>query len=198
MENNKLILRVFGIKNGLYNFEEIIECISQLVYKQAATINRKNDKDFYQTAYAKISDVIDNFKFINLIDELKNIKSKDELEAIAVNNQKVNDYLFSSQNCFLYILKKALRKAASNYVVQNKQWWNVTLFDDESKLAYYGKHVEPKKINDSALTESDKEFLSHFIVDGKIITQKEVAKKLNISQQAVSKRLKKIREKLNK
>lgn len=103
MENNKLILRVFGIKNGLCNFEEIIECIRPLVYKQAATINRKNDKDFYQTAYTKTSDVIGNFKFINLIDELKNIKSKDELEAIAVNNQKVNDYLFSSQNCFLHI-----------------------------------------------------------------------------------------------
>ena len=198
MENNELILRVFGFKNELYNFKEVIECIKPLVCKWALTINRKGDNDFCQIAYIKISNVIADFNFNDLVDELKNIKSKDELEAIAVNSQEVNNYLFNTQNCFLCVLKKELRKISSKYVAQNKQWWDVTLFDDESKLSYYGKHVEPKEINDSVLTESDKEFLSHFIVDGKIITQKEVAKKLNISQQAVSKRLKKIREKLNK
>lgn len=52
--------------------------------------------------------------------------------------------------------------------------------------------------DETLLSKEDKNFLDLFNNNGKIITEREVAKKLDITQQAVSSRLKRIRKRYKK
>ena len=70
------------------------------------------------------------------------------------------------------------------------------LVDEKNELL---DMIKDEKIKEKELTFSSKnlEFLNHFIENDRILTQKEVAKKLGISQQAVSKKIKKIKNFFN-
>lgn len=88
-----------------------------------------------------------------------------------------------------YIIKKHLNKVSLNTIVEE----NIELIDlvkDNQKL------FANINVLEDILKKEEIDFISSFIEGGRILTQKEVASKLGISQQLVSYRFNKIKKKL--
>ena len=91
-------------------------------------------------------------------------------------------YSFNSQ-----YRKEQLNKPISLNIMINDEIEYIDLINDEIKSFH--------KFDESLLSEKDKKFLSLFFENDKILKGVEVANKLGVTQQAVSVRLKRIREK---
>ena len=90
-----------------------------------------------------------------------------------------------------YIIKKHLNKVSLNTIVEE----NIELIDlvkDNQKL------FANINVLEDILKKEEIDFISSFIEGGRILTQKEAASKLGISQQLVSYRFNKIKKKINK
>ena len=88
-----------------------------------------------------------------------------------------------------YIIKKHLNKVSLNTIVEE----NIELIDlvkDNQKL------FANINVLEDILKKEEIDFISSFIEGGRILTQKEAASKLGISQQLVSYRFNKIKKKL--
>jgi RNA polymerase sigma factor (sigma-70 family) len=118
-------------------------------------------------------------------------------------------YLFCCENKFKKYMKLALNRKVIDFIRKYKINFETKIIslnsvteNDEEELLYKiidkSSLINYQKNDYSLLSTKDIEFLDLFYVDNKKLTEKEVAKILGVSQQAVSKRLNKIKNKLKK
>lgn len=113
--------------------------------------------------------------------------------------------LFCNENQFIkYLTTSFDRKVKLYYRQQNKKEnfeyisLNLNITNEIELLDLISEETVDDEIknfyDESLLSNNDQEFLNLFKVGDRIITEKEVAKKLNITQQAVSSRLKRLKK----
>lgn len=118
-------------------------------------------------------------------------------------------YLFCCENKFKKYMKLALNRKVIDFIRKYKINFETKIIslnsvseNDEEELLYKiidkSSLINYQKTDYSLLSTKDIEFLDLFYVDNKKLTEKEVAKILGVSQQAVSKRLNKIKNKFKK
>ncbi len=151
--------------------------------------------------YNNVNDVLNNKYVLGFID-----KYGADLFNKAFEN--LNDYnififefkLFCNENQFFKYLDKSLTNQVNHFVRENKINDNkiislnsITSSDIEYIDLIPDIEEETKIVFDiNLLDETDRSFLYNFIKDDEIITGKEVAEILGVTQQAVSKRLKRL------
>ncbi len=193
MDEKNLIIEVFRFKKGFISFKPVLIEANTLLVNLALDLPENYREDYFQVASCKLNEITKKFEFFDLIDELKNIKSNDQLKSI-ISNQKVFDYFIKEQKCYLKVARKNLIFERKKFVNKYKKWWNVVLFDkDEVIVSSYQENYQDILASYN-LSQSDFEFINLILK----FSKKEIAKKLNISQQTISRKLQKIREKINK
>lgn len=193
MDENNLIIEVFRFKKGFISFKPVLIEVNTLLVNLALDLPENYREDYFQIASFRLNKITEKFEFFDLIDELKNIKSNDQLKSI-ISNQKVFDYFIKEQKCYLKVARKNLIFERKKFVNKYKKWWNVVLFDkDEVIVSSYQENYQDILASYN-LSQSDFEFINLILK----FSKKEIAKKLNISQQTISRKLQKIREKINR
>lgn len=155
------------------------------------------------------------FKNINLIFENEYLygfidKYGEELfKSACLNNNNIDNFLnefelFSNENQFYEYLDKSLNREVAYFyrkyhIKENDDLISLnSLVSDGIELIEIipDDRISDNKIFDkeSLLSEEDKMFLSHFYDGKRIYSGKEVAKKLSVTQQAVSSKLKRVRK----
>lgn len=151
------------------DFLEIVNKFKNLIQKYQKKIIKQEQKDFRQEILMKIHRIVKFFKIS------KNCSLPD-------NEKQFVKYIeVSIKNTYIDYLKKEKKQEI--------------LIEDEEKIE---DKKDIKSYEEDILTEEDKKFLNLFLKNGQALTEKEVGKKLGISQQAVNKRKKKIYQKISK
>lgn len=152
----------------------------------------KNANHFYFNQFLKKYEK----NFFEIVCENQDIRKKLIFEyTLYCNERQFNSYI---NRGFDFVVNNFLRKnvyknneiISLNSVLENNQELIETIIDK--------KYTDISIFEKYEISYSDKEFLEHFIQKGKILSEMEVAKELGISQQAVSKRRKKIIENYKK
>ena len=173
----------------------------------------KNNIDYEKVNSIKITMIYNIDDIIKIYDNkyFNAFVSKYKLELYEFDFQNVNYIdllfyefnLFCNENQFIKYLnvslkrkvysfnsqyrKEQLNKPISLNIMINDEIEYIDLINDEIKSFH--------KFDESLLSKRDKKFLSLFFENDKILKGVEVANKLGVTQQAVSVRLKRIREK---
>ena len=134
---------------------------------------------------------------------IKKYKIKDDIEDKKNIVELINEfYLFCNENQFKKFISVICKRRRIDFYRKNKisnDLNNFRLNDIASDgEEYIYKVIDEKNTNKfevdySLLSNKDREFLKLFFEDGVRIKEKEVAKKIGVSQQAVSSRLKRIK-----
>ena len=165
-------------------FEQIILKLENVINKGLANVSQNDFEDLRQNILMKVHKVILNF----------NILINDESDVSKICAQ------------FLKYISMAIQS------VRNKFYNNTYNFNNElvklNKINPEGEElnelISDKSYEDECnyflpkLSDEENNFLNLFIQGNVVLTEKEVANKLGLTQQAVHKRKKKIIEKINK
>jgi len=201
-------------------FEEIIQEINPIITNELKAIPHFLRDDMKQEVMLKIFKIFKEQKYKLKLDKLsinnqslkKFISESKENEKLYqesfLSNEKYNLFINSYikyaaniklcayvkraiRNCKIDYLKKYYREKFISLNEINDGTEMIDLIEDEkqSKLDYHFLSLLPK---------DDIAFLKLFLQNNSVLSQSEVAKKMNVSQQYVSKRLKQIIEKIKK
>ena len=113
----------------------------------------------------------------------------------------INDFaLEGAKNKFYKLLKISFNSVIVNYYREKEIWSNILSLNNTNEINVEYINIIYQKDNNHEINWKifdiqDKEFLFKCFNDKRVLTQLEIAKELNITQQAVSKRFKRIREK---
>lgn len=107
---------------------------------------------------------------------------------INISNIEVN-YLLDNEYQFIKYIEKTVHNCYIDFLRQLRRKVILNTNDIEDVKSEGNR-------NNYSLTNKERDFLNLFYKDGQALTEKEVAKKLGISQQAVSKRKRKIYQKI--
>ena len=180
MNENNLIIEVFCFKKELSDFKNVLDEAKALLISISLKLPQSYREDYIQIASWRLYEIIDEFEFTDLIDELKNIKSKDELKGLNACSQKVSNYLTKEQKCFLKVTCTLLIYERKKYIYENKQWWGVILCSNDELLVSNYQDALEEIIILCYLDESDIEL----IISMFYLTQKELLKaKKNFSKE---------------
>ena len=141
--------------------------------------------------------VVNNFKIKTLNADLSYIDNFKEKYKNEINYNFEEEYnLFCNENQFRKYINLLCKNKVIDFIRKEKQENIISLNSLVNENTELLELIKEKEIKDIKIQYSSKdlEFLNNFIEDNRILTQKEVAKKLGISQQAVSKKLKKIKK----
>ncbi len=116
--------------------------------------------------------------------------------------------LFCIRNQFISYVKKALNNSYQNFnksIKRNRMFkmnsLNIVIFENVEIIDLIIDKSEANldiSIFDDYLSKDEKAFINLFIFEGRVLTQKEVAEIIGITQQAVSKKFNKIKRKILK
>lgn len=205
----KLVINYQNTKDDIF-FEKILEELKNLIYYNIKKIPISYQEEIYQELLLGLYNVLITFKInynikINQQEiENQNITNKYLLafiekyknDLLRVNNKDlfINEFiLFCNENQFINYINKRFKSIRISFY--QKQ---------EKEKAIYEKYLEIIKLssnntyNIKYLDVEEKAFLKLFVDKERILTQKEVGDILGISQQAISRKLKKIKEKYKK
>lgn len=225
---NLLIKKVLEFKktNNEKIYEDIISRLNYLINKQCSKINSYYKEDLRQELLFEIYKKLSQYKILKM-DEInldyenkKNNKYYNIFKEIYQKEAETQNYNILNENneFYLFYLENQFRKYINilcNHIridfcrkhKINENLKNISLNrigNDEEEYIYkiidQSENSAAVKINYSLLNEEELNFIKLFYENDTILTEKEVAKKLGITQQAVSSRLQKIKKKyiLNK
>lgn len=179
-------------------FESLLNDFDLLIKKYTKKVDKVDQEDIYQELLMKLFKIVKHFKIKNYqVDETyyksfrNTIKDKSESHLEYV--------LFCNQNQFLKYLKVTFQNTINSYFRKQQENYIFDVIDDLDQIEDYCEFKQTsfkKLIEETSLSLKDKEFLSLFIENDKILTEQEVALKLKITQQAVNKRKNKILKKI--
>ena len=149
-------------------FELIIDKFKYLIRKYLNKIDKQDKEDIKQEILIKIYNICLSFEILENISLIENENQFIKYIDVTIRNVYI-DYLRTKEN------KETLIE-------------NIDILEDTKKdtLLFEG------------LREEEIDFLNLFIEEGKLISEQKVGKKLGISQQAVHKKVVKIRNKMKK
>ena len=182
-------------------FKKISNSNIHYLYLNKSLFTYKNYKVIEQSNFSKktINIVFNNKYVYNILKKY----CKSEIKDIFINKFKRDEFIkmfanYSANNSFYKLIKisfrsiiaKYYRKKRNNIISlnninkQNIEYINI--ISNANKEYYFDWEIFDKE---------DREFLLKFIDGNKMLSQADLAKELNITQQAVSKKIVKIREK---
>jgi len=194
---NKLIKLVYSYQQCINDdtFGEIVEILNPIIKHQINNIPLFDQEDVYQEILMKISERIFKFDLINYPTSnqyIDNFKTKYKI----IKEEFDNEYrLFCLENQFIKYIIKICKSCISEYYRQNM---HKTISLDQKVYEYIELPDTVCKFNKTGnfdyfkLTKDDQYLLDLLI--NKKYTQKEIGQVLGISQQAVSKKIKKIKK----
>ena len=194
---NKLIKNIIKYQQTKENdtFNKIIKDINYIINKHLKNLEKNNKDDLKQEILMSIFKVVKNFKIKTLNADLSYIDNFKEKYKNETNYNFEEEYnLFCNENQFRKYIDLLCKNKVIDFIRKEKQENIISLnklVDENTELLELIKEKEIKDIK-ILYSSKDLEFLNNFIEENRILTQKEVAKKLCVSQQAVSKKLKKI------
>lgn len=181
-------------------FESLISDFDLLIKKYVNIVNKKDQEDIYQELLMKLFKIVKHFKIKNY--QVDDIYYKNFRNTIKDKSESQLEYvLFCNQNQFLKYLKVTFQNTINSYFRKQQENFIFDTIDDIDQIEDYNGFMQQNfknTIEETSLSLKDKEFLSLFIEDDRILTEQEVALKLKITQQAVNKRKNKILKKLNR
>lgn len=167
MESIIELLKAYKINNTDLIFNKLIEKTKFLAFKHLIKVHEFYREDLYQELLYGLFQVVREFKLNN---------QKNELD-----NQRM--FLAFLDKKFTYICKDFLRKTYKNHCI------NIDgLYENRILNEYEVKNLLQEYISDI----NDLMFLESFIEGNELLSEREVGKKLKISQQAVNKRKKQL------
>ncbi len=162
---------------------KIFEIIKTMMWKYIHKINQFYQEDFMQELFIKTYEIIMKFEI--------QIDSSD------------SDSILKNQKQLIYLLKNKYRYLVADFYRNNWEYLEKEI--KCSNIESYSKSLisEEKLSLEEVLKchdflDSEIEFLSLFIEDERLLTQKEVASKLGISQQTISRKFNEIIKKYRK
>lgn len=194
---NKLIKLVYSYQQCINDdtFNEIVEILNPIIKHQINNIPLFDQEDVYQEILMKISKRIFKFNLINYPTSnqyIDNFKTKYKI----IKEEFDNEYrLFCLENQFIKYIIKICKSCISEYYRQNK---HKTISLDQKVYKYielpdtFCKSNKTGNFDYFKLTKDDQYLLDLLI--NKKYTQKEIGQILGISQQAVCKKIKKIKK----
>ncbi len=183
MENlMELVIRFKKTRSEII-LAEIFEIIKSMMWKYIHRINQFYKEDFMQELFIKTYEIIVKFEIqINPFDSASIIRNQKQL---------------------IYLLKSKYKYLVADFYRNNREY-----FEKEikcSNIDHYSKSLISKEklsleevLKCHDFLDSEIEFLSLFIEDERLLTQKEVARKLGISQQTISRKFNEIVKKYRK
>ena len=178
-------------------FESIINDFDLLIKKYVNIVNKKDQEDIHQELLMKLFKIVKHFKIKNY--QVDDIYYKNFRNTIKDKSESHLEYvLFCNQNQFLKYLKVTFQNTINSYFRKQQENIIFDTIDDIDQIEDYNGFMQQNfknTIEETSLSLKDKEFLSLFIEDDRILTEREVALKLKITQQAVNKRKNKILKK---
>lgn len=213
MKLNNLIKKVqeFKIKREDYLFGEIVEAFRQCINNQLKNIDDFYKEDLSQEILIAIYNAILKFK-INEIDINEVIQSKQFLEFKEEYVKGIDDLnillyeyqLFINENQFKKYIKTLCRNETKTFYRKNikDQEKNMSLnsIKDEVEMIELVCQSKYKK-NETILDKMNKkelDFVYSFYNHGEILKKKDVAKMKNVTPQAISMSIKRLKEKYYK
>lgn len=181
-------------------FNKIIKDINYIINKNLKKLDKEYKDDLKQEILMSIFKVVNNFKIKTLNTDLSYIDNfKEKYKNVTNYNMEEEYNLFCNENQFRKYIDILCKNKVIDFIRKEKHENVISLnnlVDEKNELL---DMIKDEKIKEKEITFSSKnlEFLSNFIENDRILTQKEVAKKLGISQQAVSKKIKKIKNFFN-
>lgn len=219
---NELKDTINGHRNRVPQFyrddfhQELLECLLNVVTRfniktikniPISLFNDKNLELLVKHNFKNISEVLNNKYLLGFTEKYGN----DLLMQAFQNNDKLifflNEFeLFCNENQFMkYINTSFDRKVKLFYRELKKDEknkcisLNINVIDEIELLDLISVEASNEDVklfyDETLLSEDNKRFLNLFIEEGNIITGKKVVTKLNITQQAVSSRLKRLKKK---
>ena len=193
--NQELVFRLFMVIKK-FKFRKIESIDSSLFNQDTLNVLEEND-------FKIINDIFDNkylFGFINKY-------GKYLFKEACINKNKIEEFIyefnmFSNENQFYNYLNRALYRETAyfyrkNHIKENAE--NISLNTIVANGIEMIDTILDIKIDnrelicrDDLLSDEDNIFLSNFYDGKRIISGKDVAKKLGVTQQAVSSRLKRL------
>lgn len=198
---NKLIKNIIRYQQTKKNdtFNKIIKDINYIINKNLKKLDKEYKDDLKQEILMSIFKVVNNFKIKNLNADLSYIDNFKEKYKNETNYNFEEEYnLFCNENQFRKYINILCKNKVIDFIRKEKQENIISLnrlVDENTELLELIKEKEIKDIK-ILYSSKDLEFLNNFIEENRILTQKEVAKKLGTSQQVISYKIKKIKEKL--
>ncbi len=212
---NELVKKVIEFQNEYSEilFEDIIKDLDDTIKYQCLKSVPDYQEDVYQEILYAIFKGLSNFKIVENI-KTSNQEIKEKFKEISKNKSFVNDEefdkefnLFCNEKQFIkYVTKicqnqiKAFYKKNKNYFIERIIYSNTQIQDVDELIDLSRNEYEEvyEKINKykNILTKKEFIFLIEYVMTND--AQKEIAKKFNITPQAVSIKLKRIRKKIKK
>ena len=213
---NEIIKLVIRYQHNMedYIFEQIVNHYQNLIFSIIKNESKFNQEDIYQDMLFALYKVIKNFKIINIIPNditEKQLKMNKYFSSF-INKYNYFDLIdlthecnnFYNENQFNYYVKQRLKSIYIDYLKSNKYFnnkkYSLNLIN-ENNIELIDLVLDPSTLKQISyldlidLTEEEKQFLKCFIENGQVLSEKEVGIKLGMSQQAVNKKKKKIKEK---
>ena len=179
-------------------FESLLNDFDLLIKKYTKKVDKVDQEDIYQELVMKLFKIIKYFKINN--HQVDETYYKSFLNTIKDSRESHSEYvLFCNQNQFLKYLKVTFQNTINSYFRKQQENFIFDVIDDLDQIEDYSEFKQSSFkniIEETSLSLKDKEFLSLFIEDDRILTEREVALKLKITQQAVNKRKNKILKKI--
>ena len=198
---NKLIKNIIKYQQTKENdtFNKIIKDINYIINKHLKKLEKNNKDDLKQEILMSIFKVVNNFKIKTLNADLSYIDNFKEKYKNETNYNFEEEYnLFCNENQFRKYIDLLCKNKVIDFIRKEKQENIISLnrlVDENTELLELIKEKEIKDIK-ILYSSKDLEFLNNFIEENRILTQKEVEKKLGTSQQVISYKINKIKKKL--
>lgn len=213
-----LILKIIDFKNQKNDdsFEKLEKNLRKKVVPFLNNIEKSFKDDVYQEILIKIIKLCDSFKILNYSEIKEQINYMDQLAIYLKQNDNIfkkDDFtLFFNQFLFNRILNETIINVILDFF-KSHYYREYNDFDSLNKIIYNDEFLEYiYDANDydisrdsrnellysaiSLLDEKDKDLIVWYYFSGQVVNQVDAAKKLNETQQNLSKRLNKIYKKL--
>lgn len=209
----KPVINTYVSKIDRYYSQDLKQELICSIYKSLLKFKHKKKEITINLGLSDIKKIYDEIIKHKYYDSFKvkfvEFKSLDILKTNDIIKMINEFYLFCNQNQFKNYINKVLNNKLIDFIRTNKIDREIKIISlnivndyDGEELLYKIPDTNSSKIYSeidySLLTNKEVEFLNLFYKDNEKLTEIEVANILGISQQAVSKRLIKIKNKLKK
>lgn len=209
----KPVINTYVSKIDRYYSQDLKQELICSIYKSLLKFKHKKKEITINLGLSDIKKIYDEIIKHKYYDSFKvkfvEFKSLDILKTNDIIKIIKEFYLFCNQNQFKNYINKVLNNKLIDFIRTNKIDKKIKIISlnivndyDDEELLYKIPDTNSSKIYSeidySLLTNKEVEFLNLFYKDNEKLTEIEVANILGISQQAVSKRLIKIKNKLKK
>ena len=191
----ELVFRIFMVIKK-FRFRKIESIDSSLFNQDTLNVLEEND-------FKNINDIFNNKYLLGFINKY----GKELFKEACINKNKIEEFIyefnmFSNENQFFNYLNRALYRETAyfyrkNHIKENAE--NISLNTIVASGVEMIDTIPDDKIDNrglidmnNLLSDDDIMFLSNFYEGKRIISGKDVAKKLGVTQQAVSSRLKRL------